>query len=206
MVKSSTAFLAGAAVVGGGLLYLKHTQPTNQIFQYLSTTNPSTVQKLIQENSTLRHSTNQLLQKLAFQSPAVEQRERRYGAMPFQQSPDTLVRQRHYGSMPFEQSPDVLKRERRFGSMGFNPGQGTRSPDLYAAFGMADGVQGYSPFTHPTTRPGTIIQHPPPGTPTTSVNEFNKYSQQNRLMNSDERQRMFHQMSEPTRAEIFGMN
>ncbi len=61
-------------------------------------------------------------------SPAVAERQRRYGAMPT--TADVLERQRKYGAMPtqglpFEQHPEKTERQRRFGSMmekmGFTP-------------------------------------------------------------------------------------
>ncbi|MDD3474352.1 MAG: hypothetical protein PHP08_00430 [Candidatus Dojkabacteria bacterium] len=80
-------------------------------------------------------------------SPAVQQRQREYGAMPNPNSagipwlpetgytpgatqqigpinqlpwtPDVMERQRRYGTMPFEQSPQVVERERKFGSMPY---------------------------------------------------------------------------------------
>ncbi len=225
-MKSSTSFLLGAGLVAGGLAYLKYTQPNNGIFKYLSDSNisPETVQKLIAENSQLRQFTNNRLQQLAFQSPSQEQRQRqygampitpqvaerqrRYGAMPFEQNRDTLTRQRQYGAMPFQQSPDILKREREFGAMGFTQGHGTRTPDVYGAFGMSDGIRAYSPVNYPTARPGTIIQNPPPGTPAVSQHEFNRYNQQ-RQMNSQERQFTFRQMDvQPLSqsAAMFGMS
>lgn len=103
--------------------------------------NQSSVQRLIQENSILRTELNKAMQKLAggnirampvnpdmpgaggdfkyggFTSPAVEQRQRRYGAMPW--TPDVMERERRFGAMPFEQSPTKTSREKRFGFMTY---------------------------------------------------------------------------------------
>lgn len=48
-------------------------------------------------------------------SPAVANRQRNYGAMPW--TPDVMERQRRYGAMPFEQNPSKTNRERAFGFM-----------------------------------------------------------------------------------------
>ena len=55
-------------------------------------------------------------------SPAVAERQRKYGAMPT--SADVLERERRYGAMTFQQDPVKTERQRRFGSMeemGFKP-------------------------------------------------------------------------------------
>ncbi len=44
MVSSTTAFLAGAGVAAGVLVYLKHAQPTNPVFNYLSGRNIQSLQ------------------------------------------------------------------------------------------------------------------------------------------------------------------
>ena len=104
--------------------------------------NQASTQRLIQENSILRTELNKAMQKLAggnvvrtlpgvpdipgrggdfryggFTSPAVEQRQRRYGAMPW--TPDVMERERSFGAMPFEQNPTKTSREKRFGFMTY---------------------------------------------------------------------------------------
>lgn len=102
------------------------------------------VQQLFQENTLLRTELNKALQKLASipnvtrlqespgyrgpdtstdfkyggaPSPAVEERQRQYGSMPW--TPDVMERERRFGSMPFEQSQNVVNRQRRYGAMPF---------------------------------------------------------------------------------------
>lgn len=48
-------------------------------------------------------------------SPAVAERQREFGAMPW--TPDVMERQRRFGAMPFEQHPSKTSRERRYGFM-----------------------------------------------------------------------------------------
>lgn len=100
--------------------------------------NQSSVQRLIQENSVLRTELNKAMQKLAggqvrtlpgvpdssrdFQyggppSPAVEYRQRKYGAMPW--TPDVMERERRFGAMPFEQNPTKTSREKKYGFMTY---------------------------------------------------------------------------------------
>lgn len=103
--------------------------------------NQASVQRLVQENSILRTELNKAMQKLAggnvrampvnpdtpgaggdFKyggppSPAVENRQRRYGAMPW--SPDVMERERRFGAMPFEQNPTKTSREKRYGFMTY---------------------------------------------------------------------------------------
>ncbi len=55
-------------------------------------------QQLIQENSLLRNKTNEAFMKLA-DTPEVVERQRRFGAMPFQQHPVILDRERRFGFM-----------------------------------------------------------------------------------------------------------
>ena len=101
-----------------------------------------TTQRLIQENGILRTELNKAMQKLAsgqevralpqyprgpgspsdFQyggapSPAVEQRQRKYGAMPW--TPDVMERERRFGSMPYEQNPTKTSREKKYGFMTY---------------------------------------------------------------------------------------
>ena len=61
-------------------------------------------------------------------SPAVEQRQRRYGAMPW--TPDVMERERKYGAMPFEQNPAKTSREKKYGFMTY------ASETPLAVFGM----------------------------------------------------------------------
>lgn len=104
--------------------------------------NQASVQKLIQENSILRTELNKVMQKLVggtmgvrslpvpdlpgrggdFQyggapSPAVGERQRRYGAMPW--TPDVMERERRFGAMPFEQNPTKTSREKKYGFMTY---------------------------------------------------------------------------------------
>lgn len=51
-------------------------------------------------------------------TPTVLERERRYGAMPFEQSPVIVDRQRRFGSM-IPEGPGVLDNPRRYGAMPF---------------------------------------------------------------------------------------
>jgi hypothetical protein len=50
-------------------------------------------------------------------SPAVEQRQRKYGAMPW--TPDVMERERRFGAMPFQQDPVKTSREKKFGFMTY---------------------------------------------------------------------------------------
>lgn len=86
-------------------------------------------QQLVQENSILRGELNKALAQLAgpdssydfryggAPSPAVAERQRKFGAMPL--TPDVMERQRRFGAMPFEQNPDKTSRERRYGFMTY---------------------------------------------------------------------------------------
>lgn len=97
-------------------------------------------QKIIQENSLLRTELNKALQKLSnpdssrdfryggAPNPAVEARQRAYG---FAATPDQLERQRKYGAMPFEQSPEKTSRERKYGFMSYKD-----EPASVTMFGM----------------------------------------------------------------------
>lgn len=102
----------------------------------------NTSQRLIQENSILRTELNKAMQKLASgqpvrtlpggpggvgpggdfkyggaPSPAVEQRQRKYGAMPW--TPDVMERERRFGAMPFVQDPAKTSREKKYGFMTY---------------------------------------------------------------------------------------
>jgi len=104
--------------------------------------NQASVQRIIQENSVLRTELNKAMQKLAgngvripgmvspdmpgrggdfqygsVQSPAVQNRQRKYGAMPW--TPDVMERERRFGAMPFEQNPSKTSREKRYGFMTY---------------------------------------------------------------------------------------
>lgn len=45
------------------------------------------------------------------------ERQRHFGAMPFEQNPETISRQRKFGTMPFDQNPEIVARQRKFGTM-----------------------------------------------------------------------------------------
>lgn len=134
-----------AAVDLGGYRILGNTGALDQ----------GTTQRLIQENGILRTELNKAMQRLAggaggqgvrslpnpdrpgragdFQyggavSPAVGERQRKYGAMPW--TPDVMERERRFGAMPFEQSPTKTSREKKYGFMTYP------SETPLAAFGM----------------------------------------------------------------------
>lgn len=175
----------GIAVGIGGYYFLRKKYPeTIPALSRLQAIN----QKLLKENTILRRFTNERLQQLA-------------GVIP-----DPYERQRNYGAMPFEQHPEKTARESQF---GFMSGYGSRIPSSYNLFGMADEVNTNPP---PGNRPGTIIQRPPVTSPATSEAEWQRHREYigQKQMNAVERQFTYGMMGDykpvSNSAAIFGMN